>query len=373
MAPVVRALFAVVLLAASSAVAQDARVEMARGPYYQGQPIELHLIASQFEESPQPEVEFDPQPALAIRLVGVSPTTSTSITIVNGQMTRVHEVRFTYRYELTSSRTGEVLVPAFRVRQGAMVRTTRSFTVDVAAVPSSDEFGVSLVLPEGPIFVGQRVGVAIEVRIDQAAAPDVLDYRIEIPLFDVPGVRFVDTAPPGATETIPIATASGVVQLRATSETRNIGGRPAIVLRAERTLIPQRAGRIQAEAPTIAVERGTRFRQDFFGGRRAVATTRTLSAGRPVRIEVAELPHEGRPRASPAPSAPTSASRSRPIAAWSSSASRSSSRSTCAATATSHPPASRPSTRQDSSMRRSSACPTRSRRGSSTRTASISA
>lgn len=295
MAPVVRALFAVVLLAASSAVAQDARVEMARGPYYQGQPIELHLIASQFEESPQPEVEFDPQPALAIRLVGVSPTTSTSITIVNGQMTRVHEVRFTYRYELTSSRTGEVLVPAFRVRQGAMVRTTRSFTVDVAAVPSSDEFGVSLVLPEGPIFVGQRVGVAIEVRIDQAAAPDVLDYRIEIPLFDVPGVRFVDTAPPGATETIPIATASGVVQLRATSETRNIGGRPAIVLRAERTLIPQRAGRIQAEAPTIAVERGTRFRQDFFGGRRAVATTRTLSAGRPVRIEVAELPHEGRP------------------------------------------------------------------------------
>lgn len=196
MAPVVRALFAVVLLAASSAVAQDARVEMARGPYYQGQPIELHLIASQFEESPQPEVEFDPQPALAIRLIGVSPTTSTSITIVNGQMTRVHEVRFTYRYELTSSRTGEVLVPAFRVRQGAMVRTTRSFTVDVAAVPSSDEFGVSLVLPEGPIFVGQRVGVAIEVRIDQAAAPDVLDYRIEIPLFDVPGVRFVDTAPP---------------------------------------------------------------------------------------------------------------------------------------------------------------------------------
>ncbi|MEZ4331696.1 MAG: BatD family protein [Myxococcota bacterium] len=294
-APLPSALVAGALLGAAPAAAQEARVELARAPYYQGQPIELHVIATQFESSPQPEVEFDPQPALAIRLVGVSPSSSTSISIVNGQMTRVHEVSFTYRYELTSSRTGELLVPAFRVRQGATVRTTRSFTIDVAAVPSSDEFGVSLVLPEGPIFVGQRVPLAIEVRIDEAAAPDILDYRIQIPLFDVPGVRFVDTAPPGASETLSIATAGGVVQLRATSGTRRVGGRSMIVLRAERTLIPQRSGRIEAAAPTIAVERGTRFRQDFFGGRRAVATTRTLSSGRPVRVEVAALPEEGRP------------------------------------------------------------------------------
>lgn len=288
-------LFVGSLLAATPGVAQEVNVEVARGPYYQGQPIELNVIASQFDESPQPEVEFDPQPALSIRFVGVSPSTSTSISIVNGKMTRVHEVRFTYRYELTSRRTGEVLVPPFRVRQGATLRATRAFTIDVAAVPSSDEFGVSVVLPQGPIFVGQRVPVAIEVRFDQAAAPDVLDYRLQVPLFDAPGLRFVDAVPPGATETISVGTASGVVQLRATSETRDVGGRQAIVLRAERTLIAQRAGRIEADAPTLAVERGTRFRQDFFGGRRAVATTRTLSSGRPVRLEVAALPAEGRP------------------------------------------------------------------------------
>ncbi|MFO0687997.1 MAG: BatD family protein [Myxococcota bacterium] len=280
---------------ARPAIAQEARVEIAAAPYYQGQPIELHVIAEQFEEDPEPQVAFDPVPGVSIRLIGVSPTSSTSISIVNGQISRVHQVSFTYRYELTSPRVGELRIPVFHVRQGAVERSTRPFAIQVTAVPSSDEFGIAVVLPQGPIFVGQKVPVAIEFRIDQEAAPQILDYRIQIPLFDVPGLRFIDSAPANADSPLQIMTANGPIQLSATSEERTIGGRPSLVLRAERTLIAQKPGAIDVAAPTVAVERGTRFRQDFFGGRRAVQTQRTVSAGRALRLEVAELPREGRP------------------------------------------------------------------------------
>ncbi len=275
--------------------AQEARVEVDPGPHHVGQPIALQIVATQFEEEPVPEVDFDPQEGLGVRLLGVSPSTSTSITIVNGQMSRVHEVSFVYRYELTSRDVGRVRVPAFRVRQGATLRETRPFELEIAAVPTSDEFGIAVVLPPGPIFVGQKVPVAIELRIDEAVLQDYLNYRVEVPLFDVPGLRFIDASPVRSNTQLEITTAAGPIRLPAVSEERTIGGRSNVVLRAERTLVAQKPGLVRAEAPTVTIERGTGFRRDFFGQRQATGSRRSVSAGRPVKLEVAEVPTEGRP------------------------------------------------------------------------------
>ncbi len=295
MRALVGAFGALLFASVSPAAAQDVRVEIDPGPHYQGQPIELQVVASAFEEEPAPEVEFDPQDGLTIRFAGVSPSTSTSISIVNGQFSRVHEVTFAYRYELSSTRVGSVRVPEFRVRQGSTLRRTQPFALEIAAVPTSDEFGISVVLPQGPIFVGLRVHVAIELRLDNVVLQDYLNYRVQIPLFDVPGLRFIDTTPPRSNTQLEIATAAGGLRLAAISEERMIGGRSNLVLRAERTLIAQAPGEIRAGAPTVAIERGTRFRRDLFGGRQAVESRRSVSSGRPVVLEVAEVPAAGRP------------------------------------------------------------------------------
>jgi len=283
------------VMTASSSAAQEVRVDVDPGPHYQGQPVALDIVASGFEEEPAPEIEFDPPDGMSLRFLGVSPSTSTSITIVNGKMTRVHEVTFVYRYELSSRRVGAVGVPEFRVRQGQLLRRTRPFPLEIASVPTSDEFGISVVLPQGPIFVGQKVPVAIELRIDNAVLQDYLSYTVEIPLFDVPGLRFVDTSPPRSNTQLEVTTAAGLMRLPAVSEERMIGGRSSLVLRAERTLIAQKPGMIRAEAPAVAIERGTRFRRDLFGQRRAVQSQRSLSTGRSLTLEVAEVPAAGRP------------------------------------------------------------------------------
>ncbi len=287
--------FALASFAPAPGGAQEVRVEVDPGPHYQGQPIEIQIVATQFEEEPAPAVEFDPQAGLAIRYLGVSPSSSTSISIVNGHFSRVHEVSFIYRYELTSARVGALRVPEFRVRQGATFRRTEPVALEIAGVQSSDEFGISVVLPAGPIFVGQKVPVAIEFRLDGELQRELIEYRIAIPLFDVPGLHFVDTNPPRSDTQLEVTTAAGVMRFPASSEQRMIGGRESLVVRVERTLIAQKPGVIRADAPSVSIERATQYRRDLFGQRQAVASARSVSAGRAVKLEVAEVPATGRP------------------------------------------------------------------------------
>jgi len=287
--------FAAALLGAGASRAQEVRVDVSPGPYYQGQPIELRVVATQFAEDPTPAVEFEPAPGASIRFLGVSPSTSTSISIINGRMSRVHEVSFVYRYELSSAKVGALRVPAFQVRQGATVRRTEPVVLEVASVPQSDEFGISVVMPEGAVFVGQKVPVVIELRIDQSILQDYLSYRVHVPLFDLPGLRFLDQNPQQTNNQLEIETASGLLRLPAFSEERSIGGRSSLVLRAERTLVAQRPGTFRVDAPTASIERATRYRRDVWGQRVAISTQRLASNGRPMRLEVAELPATGRP------------------------------------------------------------------------------
>ncbi len=238
--------------AAAPVGAQEVRVEVDPGPHYQGEPIELQVVATQFEEEPAPAVEFDPQAGLSLRFLGVSPSTSTSISIINGQCQPGPRGQLHLPLRAVEhAQSASLRVPEFRVRQGTTLRQTEPFTLEIAAVQRSDEFGISVVLPEGPIFVGQRVPVAIEFRLDKQIQRELLKYRVQIPLFDVPGLRFVDSSPSRSD-----TSARGVDRRRcdailaAISEERTIGGRTNLVVRAERTLIAQRPGEIRAGAPT---------------------------------------------------------------------------------------------------------------------------
>lgn len=283
------------VLFAMPVVAQDVRIQVARGPYYVGEAFEVQIIASDFEEDPAPEISAGPIEGGHLRLVGVSPSTSTSISFINGKLSRVHEVTFVYQYEVTGTQEGRLEISEFTVAQATTERTTRSFSLDIGGVPETTDVEIALELPPGPIFVGQKVPVAIEFRIDRQTQKDLVTYQVHVPLFDVPGLRFLDE-PPSRTDThLEIQTAAGVLQLPAVSSERMIRGRPALVVRAERTMIALAAEDIRVEAPKVFISQGAGFRRDVFNQRRPTSTEKFMATGRPVRIEVAEVPRTGRP------------------------------------------------------------------------------
>lgn len=283
------------LSSAMSAIAQDVQIQVARGPYYVGEPFEIQVVANDFEEEPAPEISAGSLEGGHLRFVGISPSTSTSISIINGKLSRVHEVTFVYRYELIGTQKGRLRISEFKVAQGGVSRSTRSFALDIRGVPETNDVKISLELPPGPIFVGQKVPIAIEFRIDRQAQRDLISYQIHVPLFDSSALRFLDE-PPVRTDThLEIQTAAGVLRLPAISSERQINGRPTLIVRAERTMIALLPDDIRAEAPKVFVSQGTGFRRDVFNQRRPTSTEKFMATGRPVRIEVGEVPGAGRP------------------------------------------------------------------------------
>jgi hypothetical protein len=283
------------VLLATPVVAQDVRIQVARGPYYVGEPFEVQVIASDFEEDPAPEVSGGPLEGGQLRYVGVSPSTSTSISIINGKLSRVHEVTFVYRYELTGTQEGRIRIPEFTVAQASTSRSTRSFALEIGGVPETNTVEIALELPPGPIFVGQKVPIAIEFRIDRRTQKDLVSYQVHVPLFDSSALRFLDEPPARADTHLEIQTAAGVLRLPAVSSERQIHGRPTLVVRAERTMIAISADQIQAEAAKVFISQGAGFRRDVFNQRRPTSTEKFMASDGPVQIEVAEVPRKGRP------------------------------------------------------------------------------
>jgi hypothetical protein len=283
------------MLPAAPAVAQDVQIQIARGPYYVGEAFEVQVVASDFEEEPPPEISAGPLEGGRLRYLSVSPSTSTSISIINGKMSRVHEVTFVYRYELTATREGRIQISPFTVSQATTSISTRRFDVAIGGVPETDRVEIALELPEGPIFVGQKVPVAIEFRLDRQTQKDLISYQVDVPLFDSPTLRFLDEPPPRSDTQLEIQTEAGVLRLPAVSSERQIRGRPALVVRAERTMIAISPEEIRAEAPTVFVSQGAGFRRDVFNQRRPTSTQKFMTVGTPVRLEVIEVPRTSRP------------------------------------------------------------------------------
>ena len=281
-------------LASGGVFAQEAQVQVGRGPHYVGDPINLQVVAFDFEEDPTPEIDAPELEGGTLRFAGVSPSVSSSISIVNGRMSRSKEVRFVYQYELIANRTGRIDLPPFRVRQGATTRSTGPTRLDVKGVPTTGMVGLSVSLAEGPIFVGQKVPIAIELRIDREAERDLIEYSATVPLFDAPNLRFLD-APGSSQNTLEIETAEGRLRLPAALREETVGGRAVLVLRAERTMIALSPEPLRAAPPRVVISRGTRFRRDVFGQRQATSSERLMSQGRPVDLEVIEVPRIGRP------------------------------------------------------------------------------
>jgi len=283
------------------AVAQDVRIQIDRGPHYVGEPIEIQIVASQFEEDPTPEIEVGDVVGGRLRYAGVSDSSSTSISFINGRMSRTKEVHFIFSFEFTASQEGRIRIPPFRVSQVAgpgpalTTRESRPFDLEINGIASTGLVGLSLELPEGPIFVGQKVPIEVELRIDREAQRDLLSYQATVPLFDLPTLRFLDDAPVGTDSQLELETAAGTLRLPATSSEEHVNGRLVLVVRARRTMIALTPEEIRATAPRVVINRGTRFRRDLFNQRQVTSSERLMAEGDPTRIEVIEVPRVNRP------------------------------------------------------------------------------
>ena len=172
--------------------AQEVNVQASRGPHYAGDTIRVQVTATGFEEDPPPEVRVAPPKQGRLEFAGMSPTVSSSIRILNGQISRSKDVRFVYEYRYTAGPPGDASVGPFEVSQGTTVRRGAAIRLRVVPMTSSDDIAVQLALPQSPVYVGARLPVVLTLEMSQAIEENLQSYSVQVPsLRQGPGPSWV--------------------------------------------------------------------------------------------------------------------------------------------------------------------------------------
>jgi hypothetical protein len=276
------------------ATAQRVQLQAPQGTLYVGTPVELRLTAEDFEEEPQPEASVAVPEKGRLELVGVSPQVSTSVTIINGQVTQSKEVRFVYRYRYLPTEPGTVELGPFVVTQGSLSRATQAIRLNVGEVPLSDRLRVRLKLPEEARFVGEHVPVTLEFWLDSDLQANLHSYSLRAPVFELGESFQVLDEPASESEVeVNIETASGGIRLSGSVSQAVANGQRFVVVSVTRTLVPLRAGRYELEPATLIVNELTQWQRGLFTGRRGTRKLRATDRSRV--LDVKPVPREGMP------------------------------------------------------------------------------
>lgn len=284
-----------ILLLAPGLLAQTALLQLERGPYYAGELLRVQLIAEGFDEAPVPELDFEPVEGAHLRMVGVSPSVNESIRIVNGNVSRRREVKHVFELRLFAERPGPLILPSIRVVQGGKSAQSAAAKLELRALPTHEDIRVEVLLPERPVYVGERAPVTLRMRLPDDMQRNLQSYTLRVPFFDsARPFHFLDSEESGKVS-LKVSVESGELSLPARIESERIRGRSYVSFIAERTLIPLEAGRQRIPAATLLASEATAFHQDFFRIRRATQVRKWRAADRVRELMVRPLPLVGRP------------------------------------------------------------------------------
>lgn len=272
---------------------QEASLAAQRGPHYVGEPFIMQVTAAGFEEEPTPEVTLGKSPdGLRIAFLNVSPSVSSSITIINGRRTESRTVVFRFNYRVTGVRAGDFLVPSVTVKQGGKSARTNPLTLAVRKIDEDPNMRIELLLPDAPVYPGQRVKV--KVRWWYAGDfSDVNQLVIYSPLFDK--FEFQDQPVRRGDSALPLTGAKGKTQVKAVVSKQTLDGKQYMVATAERTLLTEKVGKHQFDPIVVNVSKVVQWKRDFFGDRVAAAVRRIQARGKPAKLTVKPLPLKDRP------------------------------------------------------------------------------
>jgi hypothetical protein len=285
-----------VAAAAGQALAQQATLQVVQGPYYTGMPIEMHVVAEDFEEDPTPDVSAETPPKSRLEFLQARPQVSSMMSIVNGRVTQNRTVRFAFVHQLTVNAPGMVTVGPFTVSQNGKVATTRPLTIQVADMPEAKGQRLRVVLPDHPVFLGQRIPVTVQWWTEAGLADRLYSQRLNVPLFlDTANFQFLDEEREPSRISINVDMPGGEQEIPADVKQVTDGGKNWVVRSFSRTLIPVAPGRFDIGAPALFCEEAVQFQRDIFGQRVPTQTRKLRVSGDAVTLDVQPVPAAGRP------------------------------------------------------------------------------
>jgi hypothetical protein len=282
-----------ILVAASPAVAGIQVFAQVDTPedIYVGESFTYNVIID--GENKPGQVDLDPLAQYNPQSTGNRDVSQSSVTIINGRMTKSETKRYVMSYSLTANWKGKIQLQPVTVTIDGKDYHTNPVEVNILQPGTTDKLDLEVKLSDTSCYVGQPIVMTVNFYI----FADIGDFSFTVPPFDSDAfiLEDPDVSGRGAKE----YRLSGGVHVFVNQYRVTHKGSDAILLTFSKVLIPKYAGQIRL-APTsvsadVAVGRQRRrggFFDDFFG---RTQYKRFMTKSRPLTLTVLPLPQEGKP------------------------------------------------------------------------------
>ncbi len=289
-------------LSGTAGAAIQAEAVVQQSSVYQGEPFVLNIRVSGSDQPRQPDLT-DVE-GFSVAFQGGSQNNSTSITIVNGKMTRNTSRGYVFSYQLTPLQTGTLTIPPITIEADGTTVKTRPIRIQVAAPGETDDVKFRLFLSKDACYVGEPVTLTAKLYLRQEVR--TADFTIPV-LSNTDWFYIVD---PGieqqpAKKYYRIPLNNGEVIGEQNRET--LDGEVFTTISFPMVLIPKKSGRPDFGTATVACDVLTGYRNnrgrnpfnddffsDFFNTRQGVYQKVVVPSNR-LTLNVRDLPLEGRP------------------------------------------------------------------------------
>ena len=251
-------------------------------------PFTLTLSAQGFEEEPVPEAPTLAIDGCEVLFLGVDPSVSSRIEIINGRRSEWRDVTFHYRWRVTATSAGRYTVPAQSIEQAGVEARVGTAGFEVREVPETDDMVVRLRLPARAVWVGETFDATVEWLL----AKDVDSYEFAVPLFDLDGVQ-VEAAASGGESVLFTA---GAQQIRLPLRRAEVheGGRSYTRFSFPARITLASVGTLDLAPVRVVARLQSGTTRDAFGFRRPRYEL-FKAQGQRQRLTVRPLPQTGRP------------------------------------------------------------------------------
>ena len=274
---------------------------------FTGEPFTFQIQVSGSESPERPDLSDIP--GFAVEFQGGQQNSSSSITIINGRMSRDVRQGYVFSYQLTPQRAGRMTIPSISVRsEDGKIAQTQPIGVNVRQPAESDSFKLRISLSKSECYVGEPVILTVVWYLGE----DVRNFQVTLPLLEKKDIFSfvnpkVNTDPNKQYYRIPL----GDGEVIGEKGKGMLDGKEYATLTFQKVLIPKIAGDIVINPATVACEalsgyerRRSRFgddffsdffHDDFFGGGRKGVYRKTVVPSNSLELRISDLPVEGRP------------------------------------------------------------------------------
>ena len=288
---------------ASVVAAVSVKTAVERTEVFLGESFILQIQVEGHDAPQEPDLskigDFD------VQSLGGQQNSSSSITIIDGQVTKDIRRGFIFNYRLTPKRVGATVIPAVEVVAGDQTLRTQPVPIRVVTPTDVEDFKLRLELTTTTCYVGQPLLLTVTWYI----AKDVEGFQFSLPVLGDERFTFGDVETPINPDEkhlylrIPL----GGREVIGKKGRGSLDGKEYMTLRFQKVLIPNRAGHIEIPQSTVVCNAVMGYKQrplypysifddDLFRGKRTHAILRkiVIPSNKPV-LTVLDLPREGRP------------------------------------------------------------------------------